>query len=111
MSIKYNLHPIVQDDPADIPLNSEPKQTKYTNTIMTKTNAAFWREMHDLGITPRYLRTRNPDTLALDAARALSVHAWLTAPPDWKPRVLRRLAELETREREYEAALKAALRV
>jgi hypothetical protein len=52
----------------------------------------FWRN-HSM--TPRQLRRCNPETLSLDEARALAVHAWLCAPAGWKRAVLKRLAALE----------------
>lgn len=62
--------------------------------MKTQTNklAALWRS---IGVSPRELRTRNPETLSLDEATVLSVHEWGGAPDGWKAAVLKRKAELQ----------------
>lgn len=52
----------------------------------------LWRK---LGTSPRELRKKDPATLTLDEATALSCHAWLCAPKGWKEAVHARLRELE----------------
>lgn len=48
MPIKYNLYPLVQDDPADIPLNSKPASLKEACDILQKRmillrHQGYWR--------------------------------------------------------------------